>query len=174
MVISSIKLGFAQKKVADLPRKFSISVQDNSVKKVCIILDEADAGLMNKFKNLREDLKIKEEDFKLLLCLSHRPKSRDLEGTFFSSADLTWSGKIKNPDVKDLLKKPFDLLISFTGKDTKTANYIASAIDAGLKVNRREEAASGFDLTIATGFEEVDVFITELKKYLKILNRIRE
>ncbi|GHA34877.1 hypothetical protein GCM10007103_15500 [Salinimicrobium marinum] len=174
MVISNIKLGFAQKKVTDLSRKFSLSAQESSVKRVCVILDEADARLMNKFKEFAKDLNVKEDNFKMLICLSTRSKEKDLESIVFRTSDLTWSGKIRNSEIQNLLKEHFDLLISFTAVESKTANFITAALSADLKVNRREETASGFDLTISTGYKELDVFMTELKKYLKILNRIRE
>lgn len=160
--------------MADLSRKFSLTAQEGSVKKVCVILDETDEQLIAKFKKLAKDLNLKEGNIKMLFCLSSIPKEKDFEGLVFRTSDLTWSGKIRNPEIEGLVKEQFDLLISFLRRDSKTAGFIAAALPADLKVSRREESASGFDLTIATGYEESEVFITELKKYLKILNRIKE
>lgn len=160
--------------MADLSRKFSLSAQEGAVKKVCVILDETDDQLITKFKKLVKDLNLKEGNFKMLLCLSSMPKEKDFEGLVFRTSDLTWSGKIRNPEIEGLLKEQFDLLISFTRRDSRTAGFIAAALSADIKINHREETASGFDLTIATGYKESEVFITELKKYLKILNRIKE
>lgn len=174
MVISNIKLGFAQKKIAALPQKAGLFDEADTVKNICILLDEADMELVKRFKNLRKDLKLKEEGFKMLLCLSANPKQKDYEGLIFSPSDLNWRGKIKNTEIKELLGEKFDLLVSFTRQDSRTARIIATALNADLKVSRKEEKSLVFDLVISTKFEEADVFLTELKKYLKILNRIKE
>ena len=174
MVISKIKLGFAQKNVADLLRKRQFSERANPVRSIGILLDEADAGVVNIFKVLKEDLGVREEDFQILFCYSSKPKTLSLESLVFTPADIGWKGNFKSPEIREFAETKFDLLISFTRFENQPAKLMAAASDAAFKVNRKEEDSLVFDMTILTGFENAGIFVEELKKYLNIINKTEE
>ncbi len=69
------------------------------------------------------------------------------------------------------LSAEYDLLISFTSSENKMADFLVSVSRARLKVGRKKSDENGiFDLNISAELSEPEVFTTELKKYLKILN----
>ena len=174
MVISTIKLGFARKKVTALLQKRAPSGRSGVIRKVAVILDFPDVKVIDEFQEFRSFLGVEKEDFRIVLSESGRSGKIDFEGLVIGRSEIGLTGKFRSPEVRDFVNEDFDLLISFTKNESKLLDLIAEASAAFLKVSRREEGTLNYDLSIATDFNEPEVFVEELKKYLKILNRIRE
>lgn len=175
-MISNLKLGIANKKIAPLLQKKTISEKEGPVEKIGLVLDLAGIDMLHSFLNLKKDLNIKDEDFHVIGCFPSANNVENFEGVVFTPAGISWTGKIKDEEVKKFLNREFDLLISYNHTDNqsenKALNFIIGASTAGLKVGRVENGPQLYNLAISTRFEDVGVFIEELKKYLKILNKI--
>lgn len=145
---------------------------DKKIKTVGIIFDESyfyerEALVQELISN-----GIKEEDIKFIVFKDKIKKNEVFDFPVFSFKDLTWIATIANPQVNDFVKEPFDLLINYYDTE-KTALLLASHLSkANFKV--------GFSLIdnrlnhfmINTNAENYKVFMDELFKYLKILNKI--
>ena len=145
---------------------------DKKIKTVGIIFDESyfyerEALVQELISN-----GIEEKDIKYIVFKDKIKKNEVFDFPVFSFKDLTWIAIIDNPQVNDFVKQPFDLLINYYDTE-KTALLLASHLSkANFKV--------GFSLIdnrlnhfmINTNAENYKVFMDELFKYLKILNKI--
>ncbi len=145
---------------------------DKKIKTVGIIFDES---YFYEREALVQELilnGIEEKDIKFIVFKNKIKKNEVFDFPAFSFKDLTWIATISNPKVNDFVKEPFDLLINYYDTE-KTALLLASHLSkANFKV--------GFSLIdnrlnhfmINTNAENYKVFMDELFKYLKILNKI--
>lgn len=171
MVISNIKLGILRKKLAVLRENRELSEGLGEVRSIGVLLDEADGLVLNELEKLRLDLKVKKEDFQILLCPYSGTKPENFEGILFSPTDINWRGEFRNVEVQQFIDRKYDVLLSFPRHEGRWIESLAGACDACLKVSRRDNRSPVYDLTISTEFEEIRIFLDELKKYIKILNR---
>ena len=145
---------------------------DEKIKTVGIIFDESyfyerEALVQELISN-----GIEEKDIKYIVFKDKIKKNEVFDFPVFSFKDLTWIATIDNPQVNEFVKEPFDLLINYYDTE-KTALLLASHLSkAHFKV--------GFSLIdnrlnhfmINTNAENYKIFMDELFKYLKILNKI--
>ncbi|WP_424494370.1 DUF6913 domain-containing protein [Salinimicrobium sp. GXAS 041] len=174
MVIYNIKLGFARKKVAALLQKRAFSEESKEVKSIVVLLDHAKTEIIDAFVKLRDFLKVNEQDFQLVLVTKISAGKEDFKGLVITASEITWNGNFRSEEVRDFVHHKYDLLIAFPENENELLNLMAAASTASLKVARSKAENDIFDISIAAKFEEPEIFISELKKYLKILNKIRE
>ncbi|MFK5878616.1 MAG: hypothetical protein QM478_03865 [Flavobacteriaceae bacterium] len=79
-------------------------------------------------------------------------------------------GKIKNEKIVKLVLSEFDLLLNYTN-DNLYLNYVTVFSKAKFKVGLKANQQEIFDLIIDVDKNNVDLFHSELIKYLKILNK---
>ncbi|GAB2776233.1 DUF6913 domain-containing protein [Salinimicrobium soli] len=144
-------------------------------RKLGIILDSEDSELRDCFLNLKAEMGIGDLDFHIVTCKDKTAKNDIFHGPVFTKKDISWSGKIKNGEVDLFLENQYHLVICFAEDDNKLALLLVSLCAAALKVGRAsmEEGVedSVFDLSISASSAEPQIFIEELKKYLKIIKK---
>ena len=114
---------------------------------------------------------IKEDDISLLLY-HDKDKKRDINFASFSLKGVSWKGIIDNQDVVDFKARNFDLLISYYDVEKVPLLLVTQRSQAGFKVGFSSIDKRLNHLMIETTAENSSVFIAELFKYLKILNKI--
>lgn len=171
-MFSSLKMKVAKQRMASV-FKNNRSGAEKKVPKFGVILDSDDDSLKEKFLKIKEEFNLRDTDLVVLICREEMKKGDEYQGLVFSRKDLNWKGAVKNGEVLNFVQGPMDVLISFTEKESKLAAFLVSVSNADLKVGRADdENASGlFDIVINTKFDEVEVFMMELKKYLRIINK---
>ncbi len=173
-MLSNLKISIAKRRIAAaIERTFSGS--ENQIQRIGVILDSEKEHLRESFHSLKEDLGLPETHLQIVVCENGGNTADIFQGLVFSRKDLSWDGKIRNGEITAFVRQEMDMLICYTETDNKLAALLVSVTNAHLKVGRREEISSAglFDLIISTGFEDVELFIAELKKYLKILNKTK-
>ncbi|SDL04207.1 hypothetical protein SAMN04488034_10281 [Salinimicrobium catena] len=170
-MLSNLKIGVARRRMAAAIKR-SLAGEEKQSQRIGVILDRDDEDLKEKFLKLKTDLGLRDPDFQMVVCKDEGQKGDVFQGLVFTRKDLGWNGKIRNGEITGFARQKMDVLISYTEADNKLAALLVSVANAGLKVGREEGLSSAglFNMLISTGFEEVDVFIAELKRYLKILN----
>lgn len=167
MKISDIKIAIARQKLqalAEEPNGKGFS------RKIGVILDSEDEKCFNAFFGLKQDLNLKEEDFLPVICPEKPIKNTIFDTPVISRKDFGWNGK-PGEAAAAFLNSEYDVLISFTAEENKMADFLVSVSRARLKVGRKTLDEKGiFDLNISAALSSPKIFITELKKYLKILN----
>ena len=93
-------------------------------------------------------------------------------GYLFTPKDFGWNGKIKNVDLQSFVEKDFDALICFYKQNTIELDLITATSNANFKIGISNKDNRLYDFIIDVNPKNFDVFKTELKKYLTVLNKI--
>ncbi|WP_051907750.1 DUF6913 domain-containing protein [Flavimarina sp. Hel_I_48] len=91
----------------------------------------------------------------------------------FDNRAINWQGELSNAQTDFFMNQHYDLLISYYVKALPILQFITAKANAHFKVGFPGNGTYLLnDLTIDTKPENISVFCTELKNYLKILKRI--
>ncbi|HEA30259.1 MAG TPA: hypothetical protein ENH91_09735 [Leeuwenhoekiella sp.] len=108
------------------------------------------------------------------LCYVRSVNKNEFHATStFDKTAINWYGELSNAEVDFFLSQHYDLLVNYYTKARTILQYVTAKASADFKVGFPVlEKYHLNDLTIDTKPENMGVFCTELKNYLKILKRI--
>lgn len=115
---------------------------------------------------------IAKENIELLVYKSKSNVNFGITVTKLESSHLNWKAQIKNEAVNDFIAKDFDLLVSYYDVQKAILLVVTHESKAKFKVGFSTIDKRLNNFMIGTNLENYKVFIQELFKYLKILNKI--
>ena len=163
---------FIQKKVAAALKKASKKAKDevlSEIATVAIFVDENSVFNETAYIKLRELIKLDEAHFNILAFKEKKSSYNEFRGTVLYQNEINWQGKINSQEVRDFVKKPYDLLIDYTDAEDLSIQLILAQIKAKLKVGYSDKKKQFYNLLIAVSPQEIQLFNDELVRYLKIL-----
>jgi hypothetical protein len=145
-------------------------VCQNEIKTVGILTTDE----ISKWVNIKEEVE-KILNLRNAKIYSFRPHKKHQEVSFkhFSEKDFSWNGHIHQPNFKSFIEEPFDLLIGYFDKKNL---YLESAVlnsNAKFKAGISKVNQQLYDIEISEVPSKTDTFFLELKRYLKILKKIK-
>lgn len=142
------------------------------IETVGIIFDES--SFADKDKVIDDLIRrgIREDYIRILVFRSKIKKSETFPYPVFSYRDLSWSATLDKADVKAFTDVRFDLLINYY--DIEKTPLLAASVQskALFKTGFASVDKRLNNFMIDTTAEQHSVFIDELFKYLRILNKI--
>jgi len=145
---------------------------DTIIKKVGIIFDETYFYERESLVNELIKNGIDESNIKILVYKDKIKKNETFDYPVFSHKDLSWTGTVDKKEVKDFIKEPFDLLINYYDTEKVALLLVSHLSKASFKVGFATVDKRLNHFMINTNAENYKVFVEELFKYLKILNKI--
>jgi hypothetical protein len=115
---------------------------------------------------------IEEKNIKVLVFKDKIKKNEVFDYPVFSFKDLTWIATIDKKEVNDFVNEPLDLLINYYDTEKTTLLLVSHLSKSSFKVGFSAIDKRLNHFMINTKAENYKVFIDELFKYLKILNKI--
>ncbi|UZO79363.1 hypothetical protein NBT05_10315 [Aquimarina sp. ERC-38] len=94
------------------------------------------------------------------------------DSSYYNDKAIGVNGSFKSNTVNNFINQPFDVLINFYGESKPALDIVASASKARFKVGFAAIDHRINDLVIGGAEGDNNLFINELKKYLKILEII--
>ena len=91
----------------------------------------------------------------------------------YSLESMDWSGNFKDPVLTQFVNQEFDMLISYYNQEKSALLLVTESSKAKFKVGLSSVNKRFNHFMITTVIEEYRVFVNELIKYLKILNKIK-
>ncbi len=168
MILNRIREVSLQKKI-DKELKNSSVGSNKKVESVLILFDEnVDAEICELI--LRELEFDKQKVKEIIFCDTLNNEAQNFQ-TKISKKQFSWFGRVRDEKVRDLINFKFDLLINLT-KGNLYLDYLTVLSNSQFKVGLSNSDIRLYDFMISTDLEEKTVFSSELKKYLKILNKI--
>lgn len=143
-----------------------------SIETVGLLIDES--YFFNKQDLVKELIShgILEKNIKVIVYKNKIKRKENYSIPTFNIKDFNWKIQISNSEVNDFIKKDFDLLISYYDVEKAALLKITQHSKAKFKVGFSTIDKRLNNLTINTNAENYLVFVEELFKYLKILNKI--
>jgi len=144
-------------------------VKPNNSKIACVavIVNLEELSKLPNFNSFAKLFNIKNSAIEII----NVKKGNDLPNLTFTDKDLGWGGTIKNDELKKILNKKFDILVSYYKNDNTFLKLITVASKARFKIGILETDERLNDLIIKTEVDDFETFTTELKKYLSIINQ---
>jgi len=145
---------------------------NETIKSVGIIFDES--YFYEKEALVQELVQqgIQESDIKILVFKDKIKKNEQFDYPVFSHRDLSWTATFEKSEVKDFTARKFDLLINYYDTEKSALLLVSNQSKASFKVGFSSIDKKLNHFMINTNAENYKVFVDELFKYLKILNKI--
>ncbi|NJM78521.1 MAG: hypothetical protein HC854_00780 [Flavobacterium sp.] len=171
-MFSIIKSFFLRKIINKKVLELNTDVPNEKIKMIGIIVDTT---YFFDTEKLVSEIKSKNIPFKDIKVLSYNDKVKhkdSLTPLSYSIKDISINGEIKVIEVNDFLNYPFDLLISYFDEEKLPLLLAVSSSKAKFKVGFSKIDFKFNHFIIDSDTKEYINFISELFKYLKILNKI--
>ncbi|MBP6584425.1 MAG: hypothetical protein KA215_02025 [Flavobacterium sp.] len=172
MFLNYLKNFFTKKIVKDTLLNVKHIESDGNIKTVGIIFDES--YFYEKEALVQELVKngILESNIKILVFKDKIKKNELFDYPTFSHKDLSWTATFDKSEVKDFIAQKFDLLINYYDTEKSALLLVSNQSKASFKVGFSSIDKKLNHFMIDTNAENYQIFIEELFKYLKILNKI--
>ena len=144
----------------------------SSIKTVGLLIDESYFFEKNALVKELKANGILENDVKLIVYKDKLRKNEVYSLPTFSIKHLDWKAEITYPAINDFINEKFDLLISYYDVEKAILLMITHNSKAQFKVGFSSVDKRLNHLMINTNAENYKVFVHELFRYLKILNKI--
>ncbi len=115
---------------------------------------------------------ILESNIKIVVYRDKIKKNEFYSHTTFGAKHINWNLKINNLEVNDFINQKFNLLISYYDVEKPILLKVTHDSKAQFKVGFSSIDKKLNNLMINTNAENHTVFVHELFRYLKILNKI--
>lgn len=172
MFLNYLKNFFTKKKVKDTLSNVNHIASDDFIKTVGIVFDETyfyeKEALVQELVNNG----ILENKIKILVFKDKIKKNEIFDYPTFSHKDLSWTATFDKSEVKDFIAQKFDLLINYYDTEKSALLLVTNQSKASFKVGFSSIDKKLNHFMINTNAENYKVFVEELFKYLKILNKI--
>jgi hypothetical protein len=172
MFLNYLKNFFTQKIVKNSIANVNHIPLNKKIQSVGIIFDESyfyekDALVQELVQN-----GIQESDVKVLVFKDKIKKNETFDYPTFCHKDLSWTATFDKSEVKDFIAQKFDLLINYYDVEKSALLLVSNQSKASFKIGFSSIDNNLNHFMISTNAENYKVFVEELFKYLKILNKI--
>lgn len=144
----------------------------NKIENIGVLIDETYfLETENLVKNL-VDFGFSKNNIHILLFRNTIKKTDQFVFPIFSNKDLKWDGSNENQEVIHFTNQKFDLLINYYDVEKAALMLVSAQSKAGFKVGFSSIDKRLNQFMIQSNVENYQIFISELLRYLKILNKI--
>ena len=172
MFLNKIKNFWSKKNVKKRLSEVKHTDSNNKIKKVGLIIDEV---YFNDKVKLIQELTLNgilPSDIEFIAFRDTIKKNEIFDYSVFSNKDMSWNETFATQQANDFIAKKFDLLISYYDVEKAPLMLMTLHSKADFKVGFSSVDKRLNQFMIDTNAENYKVFINELFKYLKILNKL--
>jgi hypothetical protein len=147
-------------------------VSNKPIQTVGVLVDETVFDKKEALLQLLVEKGFKPENISVLAYKTKYKKKEKIGYPHYSKKDVTWLGTIENKQAKDFKSNQFDLLISYYDEKKTPLQIVTHKSMADFKVGFASSDKRLNHFMIDTQVEKHTVFVEELFKYLRILNKL--
>ncbi|MEQ3662343.1 MAG: hypothetical protein ABNG98_04395 [Flavobacterium sp.] len=167
-----IKDFFLKKIISTKLSTASLDASVNKINTVGVIIDESYFTNIDSLKKEIKQFGVEDKNIKILLFKKKITKKETLEELFFTRNNIKINGEINKQEVQAFLDEPFDLLINYYEVERPSLLLVSRASKAQFKVGFSTIDKRINHFMINTSVSQYKEFVSELFKYLKILNKL--
>lgn len=171
MFLNHLKNYFLLKILKKNIQNANIQNEINSIRTVGLLIDES--YFSEKEALIKEIVVhgISESNIKIILYRDKWKKNETYQYPTFGIQHLNWNTQITNPVVRGFIKEKFDLLISYYDVEKAFLKKVTHQSRAHFKVGFSSVDKKLNHFMVNTNADNHTVFVAELFRYLKILNK---
>jgi hypothetical protein len=167
-----IKDFFIKKIISSELSNGNLDVSASKIRSVGIIIDDSYFKYTDLLKKEIEGFGIQSDNIQTLLFKKKISKNELVNEPFFTRSNIRINGSINKHVVNVFLDKPFDLLINYYEIERPSLLLVSKTSKAKFKVGFSTVDKRINHLMINTSVSNYKEFVSELFKYLKILNKL--
>jgi len=152
--------------------KRDMSQVNSRLKTLGFLFDDVSFQDSELFYEYSQLLGLQRKDVKLFSFVEFEKKAPTLRQDQINNKDFSWDGGITNQSAIEFLNTPFDVLVGYYKGRHEFLDFMVSESRAKFKVGGKGADHRLFDLLIEIDINSTEIFKTEFKKYLFILNKI--
>jgi hypothetical protein len=171
MNIPFIQNFFIKKNIEKLNNQFK-PTNTKKINSILLLIDESNQTYKTKILFKLKEMGINESKLSILIHNQTINKGKKYESPTFSSDCFSILGQVKSAELKSIFNQSFDLLITFYDHKNPLLEYITQNINGDFKVGLTTSQNNNLHLSIKCAINDVNTYINETLKYLKILNKI--
>lgn len=149
-----------------------ISQRNTPLRYLGFVVDEVFFDDFELLYEFGKELGLQRKDIKFFTFLETRRKIPSLRQNQITNKEFSWRGEISSQNANEFLEFPFDVLIGFYQGDHKFVEAMVAKSAAKFKIGFREMDERLYDLLLGVDPQNINLFKSELKKYLEILKKI--
>lgn len=172
MFLSSLKNLFTKKIVKNSLSNVKHDASGSLISTVGIVFDETYFYEKEAIVSALESNGILPDSTDVLVFKNRIRKNEVFDYPVFGHRDLSWKATFRNSSVKEFIEKPFDLLINYYDVEKSPLMVVSNLSKARFKVGFASVNKKLNHFMIDTHAENHEVFLSEMFKYLKILNKL--
>lgn len=172
MFLYKIKDFWTKKNVKKRLSSVKHNSSNNYIKKVGLLIDESYFFEKDKLINELINNGILSQNIEFLVFRDKIKKNEVFDYSVFSSKDMSWNEAFNKEHIITFTNTNFDLLISYYDIEKAPLMLVTLNSKANFKVGFSSVDIRLNQFMIDTNAENYKVFVTELFKYLKILNKL--
>jgi len=177
MILSSLKTRFKEKSgkkylESKLTDANTYSSKKKGISTIGCIVDVDAFPKKEVFNDLINEFSLRPNSVKIISFKRDYDEDSMFTTHVFSTKDLGWKGKIDNSYVREFMDREYDLLINYFNEENLLMKLLTAQTKARIKVGFGDIDLKVNDLILNTPLSDYQIFKSELKKYLKILNEI--
>jgi len=173
MILKGLKRNALKKNIeANLKKRSASSLGISRLTTLAVLIDASyDVNILSLVK-LANELGVSHEKLKIIGYKEDKELESNNEAAYYNDKSFAVNGSVKNQFLKEFIDKEYDVLIGFYEENKIELNSVAAASKARLKIGFSQVDNRINDLIIGATVNNPNLFIKELKKYLKILQVI--
>lgn len=171
-MIKRIKRQSYRKQIRKILEDRDVSKRNSKLSTLGFLVDEGYYGNLEFLRELGVDLGLNSKDIKIFTFLNTSRKISSLRVDQITNKEFSWSGEIKNSNAQEFLNNQFDVLIGIYKNPNDLMDLMVARSQANFKIGFEDVKNEVYDLILKIDPREDQEFKSELKKYLKILNKI--
>lgn len=149
----------------------AVLIPQKSIEKIGVLIDD-ETYLKNDVEYLlQSNLGIDTSAIQIFVMRKFKKKDPPSD-IHFTVKDFGWIGEINNQNLQQFIATPFDLLINFDAYNNLYIKYLTFISKAKFKVGYAKTDDRLYNFMIVHKEDDLKTFVSELKKYLKILNKL--
>ncbi len=174
MIFTGLKQNALKKSIETfLKKRNTLPNEISSLQTLGVLIDASKTVNILSLLKLANELGMGSEKLKIMGFKEDQKEiADDKDAAYYNKKSFSFNGSVKSTSLQEFIDKDYDVLISFYAEDKLELNYVAVASKAKLKVGFAEVDNRINDLIIGSATSDINLFIAELKKYLKILQII--
>lgn len=172
MFSNTIKNFFMKRIALKRLSNYFLEVSSDKIITVGIVFNDANFKEKKALFTEIEHFGIAKDNIKVLVYKKKVNKKEVNEEPFVTIKDISFSGDFNKAAVQDFIATPFDLLINYYEVNDAPLILISTASKAKFKVGFASVDKRVNSFMINLHLHQYKEFVTELFKYLKILNKL--
>lgn len=172
MFYRKIKEFFLKKIINKGLLTYKLENSNEKIQSVGILIDISESSYNEVFLKALKNVDADFKSIKTLVFKDKIKKKEVVQEPFFTLKNFGITGKVSKSEVQEFINNPFDLLINFYDEPKPALDFVAKKSKSKFKVGFSSVDERINHLIISSTMQNEEEFISEMIKYLRILNKI--